>query len=171
MGYKESKSMVFAGFYPTDNNYEDLKNVIQRLALNDSSFIYKEDKSEVLGRGFRCGFLGMLHLQIIRERLEKEYGLSVLTTAPNITYHVILKNGQKVWVNNPVDYPSFELIECVEEPYMAVTITLPEEQVGDIMKICLSRKGIFIDMKYQSGQVILQYEMPFSEIVYDFFMS
>lgn len=116
MGYKESKSMVFASFYPTDNNYEDLKNVIQRLALNDSSFIYKEDKSEVLGRGFRCGFLGMLHLQIIRERLEKEYCLSVLTTAPNIAYHVILKNGQKVWVNNPVDYPSFELIECVEEP-------------------------------------------------------
>lgn len=168
-GYKESKTMVFAGFYPTDNNYSDLKNAIQRLALNDSSFHYKEERSEVLGRGFRCGFLGMLHLQIIRERLEKEYGLSILTTAPNITYRVVLKNGQQIWVDNPVNFPSFELIEIVEEPYMAVTITLPEEQVGDIMKLCLSRKGTFIDINYQSGQVILQYEMPFSEIVYAFF--
>lgn len=123
----------------------------------------------MLGRGFRCGFLGMLHLQIIRERLEKEYGLSILMTAPNVTYHVVMKNGQEVRVNNPVHYPSFELIEIVEEPYMAVTMTLPEEHVGDIMKLCSSRKGIFIDMNYQSGQVILQYEMPFSEIVYDFF--
>ncbi|EHS57712.1 translation elongation factor 4 [Paenibacillus kribbensis] len=168
-GYKESKSTVFAGFYPSDDRYKDFENAIHRLALNDSSFRYEEEQSDLLGKGFRCGFLGMLHLQIIRERLEKEYGVTVLTTAPNVSYHVIMKNGKELWVNNPVNYPPFVQVERVEEPFSEVTITLPEEYIGDMMKLVTSRKGIFYDLSYQSNQAILKYEMPASEIAYDFF--
>ncbi|MDK1727984.1 translation elongation factor 4 [Dellaglioa algida] len=168
-GYKESESMVFAGFYPKDNNYKELKSAIQKLALNDSSFHYKEEKSDALGLGFRCGFLGMLHLSIIRERLEKEYQLGVLTTTPNVTYHVILKNGKEVIVDNPVQFPDFSEIDHVEEPFLDVHMTVPDEQVGDIMKLAEKRKGIFQDMAYNSGQTELNYALPSSEIAYDFF--
>ncbi|MEC0182865.1 translation elongation factor 4 [Paenibacillus peoriae] len=168
-GYKESKSMVYAGLFPSDDNDKDFQNAIHRLALNDSSFRYEEERSEVLGKGFRCGFLGMLHLQIIRERLEKEYGLTVLITAPNVTYQVVTKDGQDLWINNPVYYPTFDKIKAVKEPYAVVTITLPEEYVGDIMKLATSRKGIFIDLNYQVNQTILHYEIPTSEIAYHFF--
>ncbi|WP_438497027.1 translation elongation factor 4 [Paenibacillus sp. IHBB 3054] len=168
-GYEKSKSMVYAGFYPRDDRQKDFENAIHRLSLNDSSFHYQEEQSEVLGKGYHCGFLGMLHLQIIRERLEREYGVTVITTAPNVPYLVNMKDGTELWVNNPVYYPSFNKVQLVKEPISDVTITLPQEYIGDMMKLATSRKGIFIDLSYQAEQAILNYEMPTSEIAYDFF--
>ncbi|WP_367365954.1 translation elongation factor 4 [Pediococcus parvulus] len=169
-GYEPAKSMVFAGFYPRDNNYSELKSAIEKLALNDSSFHYSLENSEALGAGFRCGFLGMLHLQIIRERLKDEYGLEVLTTAPNVTYHVYLKGQtEPMIVNNPTNFPEFSKIEYVEEPFIKAEITTPNNLLSEVMKLAEKHKSTLLDMDNQADLIVLTYKMPTSEVAYEFF--
>lgn len=169
-GYEPAKSMVFAGFYPRDNNYNELKSAIEKLALNDSSFHYSLENSEALGAGFRCGFLGMLHLQIIRERLKDEYGLEVLTTAPNVTYHVYLKGQtEPMIVNNPINFPEFSKIEYVEEPFIKAEITTPNNLLSEVMKLAEKHKSTLLDMDNQADLIVLTYKMPTSEVAYEFF--
>jgi GTP-binding protein LepA len=171
-GYEPAKSMVFAGFYPKNNDYNKLKMAIEKLSLNDSSFHFTLETSDALGPGFRCGFLGMLHLQIIRERLENEYQLEVLTTSPNVTYRIHLKNqpdDEPLIVNNPVNFPEYAVIDYVEEPFVTATITTPEETLGQVMKLVEKHKGILKTMTNQASLVTLIYELPLSEIAYDFF--
>lgn len=166
-GYEPAKSMVFAGFYPRDNNYNELKSAIEKLALNDSSFHYSLENSEALGAGFRCGFLGMLHLQIIRERLKDEYGLEVLTTAPNVTYHVYLKGQtEPMIVNNPTNFPEFSKIEYVEEPFIKAEITTPNNLLSEVMKLAEKHKSTLLDMDNQADLIVLTYKMPTSEVAY-----
>lgn len=169
-GYRKAKPMVFAGFYPKNNDYAALKAAIERLSLNDSSFQYGLESSDALGMGFRCGFLGMLHLQIIRERLKDEYDLEVLTTSPNVTYHVHIRNNQKIMeVNNPAKFPDFSEINYVEEPFIRAIITTPVESVNQVMKLAERSKGDLKNLDNKGDLVVLEYNMPLSEIAYDFF--
>ena len=168
-GYEPAKSMVFAGFYPKDDHYHDLQLAIEKLALNDSSFHYAAEVSDALGPGFRCGFLGIFHLQIIRERLHDEYQLDVLTTAPNVTYRVHLKTDDTLMVNNPIKFPYFADIDYVEEPFSNATITTGNDVLGDVMQLADSHKGQLVDMANQGDLIELHYRLPISEIAYDFF--
>lgn len=169
-GYEPAQSMVFAGFYPQGDRYHDLQLAVEKLALNDTSFHYRPENSEALGAGFRCGFLGIFHLQIIRERLHDEYGLDVLTTAPNVTYRVHLKSTEEpVVVNNPIKFPDYSKIDFVEEPLAKATITTTSESLGPVMKLADQHRGTLQDMNNQGDLVVLNYELPFAEIAYDFF--
>ncbi|HJE44232.1 translation elongation factor 4 [Levilactobacillus namurensis] len=168
-GYQPARPMVFAGLYPQNNDYPALKEAIQKLGLNDPSFSYTEERSEALGVGFRCGFLGAFHLQIIRERLHDEYGVDVLTTAPNVTYHVQLKNGQRMVVNNPVQFPAFSLIESVAEPFVQAAITMPSESLNAVLKLTEQHKGTLTDLGNQGDLVVATVKMPLSEVAYHFF--
>ncbi|MFC6259891.1 translation elongation factor 4 [Levilactobacillus fujinensis] len=169
-GYQPSQSMVFAGFYPQGDHYHELQMAVEKLALNDTSFHYHAESSDALGAGFRCGFLGIFHLQIIRERLHDEYGLDVLTTAPNVTYRVHVKNeDEPVIVNNPIAFPDYAKIDFVEEPMAAATITTTSESLSDVMKLATQHKGELQDMRNQGDLVVLVYQLPFAEIAYDFF--
>lgn len=168
-GYKKAQPMVFAGFYPSDGDDEKLRSILHKLILNESSIHLEEEYSKALGAGFRCGFLGMLHLQIIRERLEKEFAAQLLVTAPGVAYRVRTKKGQELVITNASFFPPFEEIAFVDEPIMNVTITLPESQVGTVMQFAGSRKGVFGSLEYKAGQAVLHYEIPASEIAYDFF--
>ena len=172
--FQPAQSMVYAGFYPKDGtSYAALKEAISKLALNDSSFQYLAEESEALGPGFRCGFLGIFHLQIIRERLLKEYQVEVLTTAPNATYHVYLKkppvNQEYLTITNPVKFPDFSEIDYVTESYVKATITTPNNYLGDIMKLATQHDGEMIELSNQQELVVITYKMPVSEIAYDFF--
>lgn len=169
-GYEPAKSVVFAGFYPKGDNFNDLQLAVEKLALNDTSFEYHQENSDALGAGFRCGFLGIFHLQIIRERLQNEYGLDVLTTAPNVTYNVHVKNqSEAVAINNPIRFPSFETIDYVEEPFAKATITTQADVLGSVMKLAEQHKGMLVDMANQGELIVLEYRIPFAEIAYDFF--
>lgn len=168
-GYQPAKSMVFAGLYPKNNDYPALKEAVQKLNLNDPSFTYVEERSEALGVGFRCGFLGTFHLQIIRERLHDEYGVDVLTTAPNVTYHVTLTNGQQVIVNNPVQFPAFSLIKEVTEPFMKAEITMPADNLNAVLKLAEQHKGTLIDLANSGDLIVASLKIPLSEIAYHFF--
>lgn len=168
-GYEPAKSMVFAGLYPQNNDFPALKAAVQKLNLNDPSFTFVEERSEALGVGFRCGFLGAFHLQIIRERLQDEYGIDVLTTAPNVTYHVTLKNGQRIVVNNPVQFPAFSLIEHVEEPFMKAEITTPDASLNAVLKLAEQHKGTLIDLSNNGELVVAVIKIPLSEIASHFF--
>lgn len=168
-GYKKTQPMVFAGFYPSDGDDEKLRSILHKLILNESSIYLEEEYSKALGAGFRCGFLGMLHLQIIRERLEKEFDAQLLVTTPSVAYRVRTKKGQDLIISNASFFPPFEEIDFVDEPIMNITITLPEPQVGTIMQFAGSRKGVFNSLEYKAGQAVLHYEIPASEIAYDFF--
>ncbi|MGT2935668.1 translation elongation factor 4 [Streptococcus castoreus] len=168
-GYQEPQSMVFASFYPKDKEDAKLKAAIEKLSLNDPSFQYQITQSEAMGVGFHCGFLGMFHLQIIRERLLEEFHLEVLATAPTVIYHITLKNGEKVAIDNPTHFPDFSIIDRVEEPYMAVTIATPSESLGALMQLAEYHKGNLITMDNQADMLLLNYEMPLSKISYDFF--
>lgn len=169
-GYEPAQSMVFAGFYPQGDHYHDLQLAVEKLALNDTSFHYRPENSEALGAVFRCGFLGIFHLQIIRERLHDEYGLDVLTTAPNVTYRVHLKNtDDPIVVNNPIKFPDYSRIDFVEEPLAKATITTTSESLGPVMKLADQHRGTLQDMSNQGDLVVLNYELPFAEIAYDFF--
>lgn len=172
--FQPAQSMVYAGFYPKDGtSYAALKEAISKLALNDSSFQYLAEESEALGPGFRCGFLGIFHLQIIRERLLKEYQVEVLTTAPNATYHVYLKkppvNQEYLTITNPVKFPDFSEIDYVTESYVKATITTPNNYLGDIMKLATQHDGEMIELSNQQELVVITYKMPVSEIAYNFF--
>ena len=170
-GYKKVNPMVFSGVYPLDGaKYGDLRDALEKLQLNDASLSFEPETSIALGFGFRCGFLGLLHMEIIQERIEREYNLDIITTAPSVIYKVTLTNGEERYIDNPSNYPDPALIEVAEEPVVKSNILVPSEFVGNIMELCKERRGVFKDMKYlDETRVELHYELPLNEIVYDFF--
>ena len=170
-GYRQVQPMVYSGIYPADGaKYQDLREALEKLKLNDASMSYELESSIALGFGFRCGFLGLLHMEIIQERLEREYNLDLITTAPNVVYRVTKTNGEVLMVDNPLDYPDPADIQLAEEPYVKVNLMAPQEYVGNIMELATSRRGDFKDMVYlDAHRVELHYEMPLNEIIYDFF--
>lgn len=170
-GYKKVHPMVFAGVYPADGSkYNDLRDALEKLNLNDAALIFEPETSSALGFGFRCGFLGLLHMEIIEERLEREFDLDLITTAPSVSYVVNKTNGEKIVVDNPSHLPSISEIESIEEPIVKAFIYTPPEYVGAIMELCQDKRGIFIDLTYvDTGRVKIEYRIPLSEIVYDFF--
>ena len=170
-GYRAVQPMVYSGVYPADGaKYQDLRDALEKLKLNDASFVYEPESSIALGFGFRCGFLGLLHMEIIQERLEREYNLDLITTAPNVVYRVTKTNGEVIMVANPLDYPDPMEIELAEEPFVKASLMAPQEYVGNIMDLCTSRRGEFKNMVYlDANRVEMHYEMPLNEIIYDFF--
>ena len=170
-GYRPVQPMVYSGIYPADGaKYQDLRDAVEKLKLNDASFAYEPESSIALGFGFRCGFLGLLHMEIIQERLEREYNLDLITTAPNVVYRVTKTNGEVIMVDNPLEYPDPMEIELAEEPFVKVNLMSPQEYVGNIMDLATSRRGEFKDMVYlDANRVELHYEMPLNEIIYEFF--
>ncbi len=169
-GYRRVKPVVFCGIYPQDGaKYPDLREALERLQLNDASLLFEPETSTALGFGFRCGFLGLLHMEIIEERLEREYNLDLITTAPSVEYEFRLTNGETVMVDNPTNYPDPASVAQALEPMADVNIFSPSEYVGTIMQLCEERRGTYIDMKYLGDRVDIHYVMPMSEIVYDFF--
>ena len=172
-GYKEVKSMVYAGIFPADgSDYEELKEALMKLKLNDASLNYELESSAALGHGFRCGFLGLLHMEIIQERIEREYGLNIITTAPSVIYKVYKTNGEMLEIYNPTDLPNAQEIDRIEEPIAKADIIVPKEYVGNVMELAQERRGTFINMKYiDANRVNLEYQIPLNEIIYDFFNS
>ncbi|SDN01232.1 translation elongation factor 4 [Sediminibacillus halophilus] len=170
-GYKRLNPMVFCGMYPVDaNNYNDLREALERLELNDSSLQYEAETSQALGFGFRCGFLGMLHMEIIQERIEREFNIELITTAPSVIYQVALTDGEEVEVDNPSVMPDPQSVQEVREPYVKATVMVPNDYVGAVMELCQKKRGDFIDMQYlDEVRVNVVYDIPLSEIVYDFF--
>ena len=170
-GYQKVQPMVFSGLYPTDNaDYEVLKEALEKLQLNDASFTFEPETSEALGFGFRCGFLGLLHMEVIQERLEREYDLDLVITAPSVEYQIIKKNGEELRIENPAAFPEQSEIDKIKEPFVTAEIHLPEEYVGQAMELCQDNRGEFKDMQYiDQDRVTLKYEMPLSEIITDFF--
>lgn len=170
-GYKKVKPMVYSGLYPSDNNdYNLLKDALEKLQLNDASLLFEPETSEALGFGFRCGFLGLLHMEIIQERLEREYDIDLITTAPSVIYKIETENGDKLEIENPADFPDQNEIKLIKEPFVEATVHVPEEYIGSIMELCQTNRGEFIDMQYvDENRVALKYKMPLSEIITDFF--
>ena len=170
-GYREVNPMVFSGIYPVDGaKYGDLRDALEKLQLNDASLSFQPETSVALGFGFRCGFLGLLHMEIIQERLEREYNLDLITTAPSVIYKVNLTSGETVYIDNPTNYPDPANIQSAEEPMVKASILAPSDYVGNIMELCQERRGVFKDMKYlDATRVELHYELPLNEIIYDFF--
>lgn len=170
-GYRNVNPMVYSGIYPTDGaKYGDLREALEKLQLNDASLSFEPETSVALGFGFRCGFLGLLHMEIIQERLEREYNLDLITTAPSVIYKVTLTSGETVYIDNPTNYPDPALIQIAEEPMVKADILSPSDYVGNIMELCQDRRGVFKDMQYlDDTRVNLHYELPLNEIVYDFF--
>jgi GTP-binding protein LepA len=170
-GYTEAKPMVFCGLFPTDaDQYADLKDALEKLKLNDAALSYEPETSSAMGFGFRCGFLGLLHMEIVQERLEREYNLDLITTAPSVVYQVTTTDGEIVEVDNPSLLPSPQKREKIEEPYIQVEMITPETYVGALMELCQSRRGVFKDMRYfTKTRTALIYELPLAEVVTDFF--
>jgi len=170
-GFRKAKPMVFAGLYPTDSeNFEDLRTAIEKLQLNDSAIIFEPETSNALGFGFRVGFLGLLHMEIVQERLQREYQLSIINTVPTVEYHVNTTDGAQVVVDNPSAMPETGKIESVEEPFVKATVVTPSEYIGNLMKLCLDRRGVYKNTEYiDPERATLHYEMPLSEIIFDFF--
>jgi GTP-binding protein LepA len=170
-GYREVKPMVFCGLFPIDTDqYEDLRDALERLALNDAALSYEPETSQALGFGFRCGFLGLLHMDIVRERLEREYDLELLATTPNVRYAVTLTSGDLVEVHSPVEMPDPGVIDEIAEPYIRASVLCPSSYVGAVMDLCQSRRGEHVDMHYLSPErVQLRYDLPLAEIVLDFY--
>ena len=170
-GYKEVKPMVFSGLYPTSSDdFAELRGSLEKLSLNDSSLMYTPETSGALGFGFRCGFLGLLHMEIIQERLEREFNQSLITTVPNVEFRVLLTNGETISVNNPAEMPDVSKIEKIEEPYIKAQIIVPSEYIGNIMKLCMDRRGIWKNTNYlDPTRADISYEFPLSEIIFDFY--
>ncbi len=170
-GYKKAVPMVFCGIYPVDGSkYGDLRDSLEKLQLNDASLMFEPESSVALGFGFRCGFLGLLHMEIIQERLEREYNLDIITTAPSVVYKIYKTNGEMIELDNPTNMPDSTLIEYMEEPIVKASIMTPTEYVGNIMELCQERRGTYEGMEYmEATRAILHYEMPLNEIIYDFF--
>lgn len=170
-GYKKVIPMVYCGIYPADGaKYEDLKEALARLQLNDASLLYEAETSIALGFGFRCGFLGLLHMDVIQERLEREFNLDLVTTAPSVIYKVLKTDGELLWVDNPANLPDPSEIEHMEEPIVNATIMVPSDYLGTVMELCQERRGIYINIEYlEETRVSVHYELPLNEIVYDFF--
>ncbi|AKF95057.1 translation elongation factor 4 [Brevibacillus laterosporus] len=170
-GYRKINSMVFCGLYPIDtSDYNDLRDALDKLQLNDASLQFEPETSQALGFGFRCGFLGLLHMEIIQERIEREFNIDLITTAPSVIYRITQTNGEVIEIDNPSKMPEIQKIELIEEPYVTSTVMVPKDYVGDVMQLCQGKRGDFLDMQYLGeNRVQLKYDMPLSEIVYDFF--
>jgi len=169
-GFQQIKPRVFAGLFPvSSDDYEDLREALAKLRLNDSSLFYEPETSQALGFGFRCGFLGMLHMEIVQERLEREYDLDLITTAPTVVYEVITTRGETLYVDNPARLPPVNLIQEIREPIITANILVPQEYVGNVITLCIEKRGVQKDMQYLGKQVSLRYELPLNEVVLDFF--
>lgn len=170
-GYRRINPMVFCGLFPIEStDYNDLRDALEKLELNDASLRFEPESSQALGFGFRCGFLGMLHMEIIQERIEREFNIPLITTAPSVIYHVTQTNGEMLQISNPADYPESGKIDFVEEPFVKASIIVPNDYVGAIMELCQGKRGEFIDMQYlDTNRVTLKYDIPLAEVVYDFF--
>ncbi len=169
-GFKPSVPVVFCGLFPVDSaEFEDLRNAIEKLALNDASFTYEMETSAALGFGFRCGFLGLLHLEVIRDRIEREYGLDLITTAPSVVYRLHMKDGSVQELHNPADMPDLTHVDHVEEPRIKATILVPDEYLGDVLKLCQDRRGIQENLTYAGARAMAVYDLPLNEVVFDFY--
>ncbi|HJU30739.1 MAG TPA: translation elongation factor 4 [Hyphomicrobiaceae bacterium] len=169
-GFKPSQPVVFCGLFPVDAaNFEDLREAMARLRLNDASFTYEAESSAALGFGFRCGFLGLLHLEIITERLEREFNLDLITTAPSVIYHIYLNDGSRLEMHNPADMPDLVKIDRIEEPWIEATILVPDEHLGSVLKLCQDRRGRQKNLTYAGARALLVYELPLNEVVFDFY--
>ncbi len=169
-GFKEIKSQVFAGLYPVESNeYEQLRESLEKLQLNDAALRFEPEVSEALGFGFRCGFLGLLHMDVVQERLEREFDINLITTAPTVVYEVLMKDGATVKVENPAKLPDLSKIDEIREPIIRATIYVPQEYVGSVITLCTQKRGVQVDMNYHGRQVQLIYDMPMNEVVMDFF--
>ena len=170
-GYKRVQSMVYCGIYPAEGEkYEGIKDALEKLQVNDAAFLFEPETSQALGYGFRCGFLGLLHMEIIVERLEREFGLAVITTSPSVVYKVVMNDGSEQMIQNPTNLPDITLIDHIEEPIVKADIMIPKEYVGSIMELCQERRGNMIHMEYiTEDRVQLHYELPLNEVIYDFF--
>ena len=169
-GFKEVKPQVFAGLYPVESNqYEALREALQKLTLNDASLHYEPEVSQALGFGFRCGFLGLLHMDIVQERLEREYDMNLITTAPSVVYQVLLRDGTLSEIDNPSKLPDLSRVEEIREPIITVTILVPQDYVGSVLTLCTEKRGVQKDMQYRGRQVVIHYELPLAEVVMDFF--
>jgi len=169
-GFKEAKSQVFAGLYPVESHdYDALRDALEKLQLNDAALNFEPEVSQALGFGFRCGFLGLLHLEIVQERLEREYDMDLITTAPTVVYEVVMKDGEQIEVENPSKLPDLGKIQEIREPIITSTILVPQDYVGAVMTLCNQKRGVQRNMQYMGRQVMLTYDMPMNEVVMDFF--
>ena len=169
-GFKPAQPVVFCGLFPVDNaEFEDLRDAIEKLALNDASFSYEMETSAALGFGFRCGFLGLLHLEVIRDRIEREYNIELITTAPSVIYHIYMRDGTMIELHNPADMPDLTHVDHLEEPRIKATILVPDEYLGDVLKLCQDRRGIQIDLTYAGSRAMVVYDLPLNEVVFDFY--
>ncbi len=169
-GFKPSQPVVFCGLFPVDaNDFEDMRDAIEKLALNDASFTSEMETSAALGFGFRCGFLGLLHLEVIRDRLEREYDIDLITTAPSVIYHVHMRDGTMMELHNPADMPDMTHVDHIEEPRIKATILVPDEYLGDVLKLCQDRRGIQMDLTYAGSRAMVVYDLPLNEVVFDFY--
>jgi GTP-binding protein LepA len=169
-GFKPSQPVVFCGLFPVDNSeFEDLREAIDKLSLNDASFSSEMETSAALGFGFRCGFLGLLHLEVIRDRIEREYNIELITTAPSVIYHVFLRDGTMIPLHNPADMPDLTHVDHLEEPRIKATILVPDEYLGDVLKLCQDRRGIQLDLTYAGSRAMVVYDLPLNEVVFDFY--
>jgi GTP-binding protein LepA len=169
-GFKPSIPVVFCGLFPVDaNDFEDLRDAIEKLALNDASFTYEMETSAALGFGFRCGFLGLLHLEVIRDRLEREYDIDLITTAPSVVYHLYMKDGERRDLHNPADMPDMTYVDHLEEPRIKATILVPDEYLGDVLKLCQDRRGVQTNLTYAGSRAMVEYDLPLNEVVFDFY--
>ncbi|MGX9353346.1 translation elongation factor 4 [Shimia sp. W99] len=169
-GFKPAQPVVFCGLFPVDSaEFEDLRDAIDKLALNDASFSFEMETSAALGFGFRCGFLGLLHLEVIRDRIEREYNIELITTAPSVIYHVYMKDGTKIELHNPADMPDMSKVDHLEEPRIKATILVPDDYLGDVLKLCQDRRGIQLDLTYAGSRAMVVYDLPLNEVVFDFY--
>ena len=169
-GFKPSQPVVFCGLFPVDSaEFEDLRDAIEKLALNDASFSYEMETSAALGFGFRCGFLGLLHLEVIRDRIEREYNIDLITTAPSVIYHVYMRDGEMIELHNPADMPDLSKVDHLEEPRIKATILVPDDYLGDVLKLCQDRRGIQLDLTYAGSRAMVVYDLPLNEVVFDFY--
>jgi GTP-binding protein LepA len=169
-GFKPAQPVVFCGLFPVDaNDFEALRDAIEKLALNDASFSYEMETSAALGFGFRCGFLGLLHLEVIRDRLEREYDLDLITTAPSVVFKLHMRDGEVRDLHNPADMPDLTHVDHIEEPRIKATIMVPDEYLGDVLKLCQDRRGIQLDLTYAGSRAMVVYDLPLAEVVFDFY--
>jgi len=169
-GFQPAQPVVFCGLFPVDAaEFEDLRDSIEKLALNDASFSFEMETSAALGFGFRCGFLGLLHLEVIRDRIEREYDIELITTAPSVIYHIHMKDGTMLELHNPADMPDLTLVEHLEEPRIKATILVPDDYLGDVLKLCQDRRGIQMDLTYAGSRAMVVYDLPLNEVVFDFY--
>jgi GTP-binding protein LepA len=169
-GFKPSQPVVFCGLFPIDSSqFEDLRDSIEKLSLNDASFSHEMETSAALGFGFRCGFLGLLHLEVVRDRIEREFDIELITTAPSVIYHIFMRDGEFIELHNPADMPDLTHVDHMEEPRIKATILVPDDYLGDVLKLCQDRRGIQLELTYAGSRAMVVYDLPLNEVVFDFY--